>query len=69
MIQVEAVVDREWATQGPPVTLREFLAVNEGLNPIHRAQACSMRPGDVLVWNMGAGGVLRLTRLEGGSCE
>jgi len=64
MIKAEAVVDGEWKQDGPPISKAEFLAINEDLDPIYKAQAAHMAVGDVLTWNMGAGGVVRLTALD-----
>jgi len=64
VIKAEAVVDGEWKQDGPPISKAEFLAINEDLDPVYKAQAARMAVGDVLVWNMGAGGVVRLTAIE-----
>lgn len=63
-LKIEAVVNQKWQQQGPICTLTEFLDVNPDLDPLYVAQAVQMLEGDVLHWNLGAAGVLKITRVS-----
>jgi len=62
-IKIESVVSGEWVQQGPVCTVSEFLEVNPDLDPVHKSQVAHVVTGDVLEWNLGAAGVLKITAL------
>jgi hypothetical protein len=62
-IKVETVIDGQWVQQGPTCTVSEFLDVNPDFDPLYREQLAHATTGDVLEWNLGAAGVLKITAL------